>query len=77
MTLMIWNDYNLNFIINYQPNNQQTLDIFVLILFKNKNLKNKWLANFLKKGQEVKVYNDFPMDFILMFYVWGSRILSQ
>ena len=22
----------------------------------------------LKKGQEVKVYNDFTMDFILMFY---------
>ena len=42
MTSMIWNDCNLNFIIDYQPNNQQTLDIFVLILFKHKNLKNKW-----------------------------------
>ena len=70
MTLMIWNDYNLNFIINYQPNNQQTLDIFVLILFKNKKLKKKCQANFFKKkGQELKVYNDFPMDFVLMFYV--------
>ena len=64
---MIWND--CNFIIDYQPNNQQTLVIFVLILFQHKNLKNKGLANFLKKGQEVKVYNDIPMDFILKFYV--------